>query len=1080
MALASRYGLCVEVWGTLRNRVTAVKDRANRRFPGPHFELRRKGPVIASTGRMMLWLLAAVAAGSAVLFVAAGWLLWSGPISLQPLVPYVRDALNSNVQGVRIDLEDTVLAWAGWERAIDVRVVGARLLDSENRVIAGVPEISLGVSGAALLGGRLAFTRIELLRPRITLFRDEQGSFGIGTDDDAGQDAGVVLSALADRLRARREAGASTELLSRVGVRDARVTLVDRVLNRTLRSTEVGISLTRDAAGISGRASGLLELDGAATSVAVRLSHVRDSGKVAVNVSVFALEPSRLATYHPSLSGLGGLGTPVDGVVDLTLSAEGIVGAVAFDLAASPGRVRLPRYFDDDLALRRLAVKGRILEGFSGVQFDDLFVDLGDASASASGSIEFGERSAVTLEGSFENLPVDALRRYWPNDFLSRSRDWVTARFSGGKIARGGVRLTVSPETRVGRGLREDALDLALDFEGVSARYLPGMPRLVDARGSMRMTGSTIALTVESGRVGDVAISEGDVRVDGLSAPEKTAHVEFVGSGEVSDVLAVLAHAPFRLFDSDRIRPETMSGSSATRVRLELPLKPGLRGREVKYAAAANLRGLAAPSFVRGHALSDGDMQIRLDANGIEASGTASIDGAPFDFEWRRAFRPAGSAAGSLSLTASLDDGHRRALGLPSLPRVAGVTPVDARIHTEGREIVGVDVAADLTSARLDVPELVWSKSAGEGATLRMAAAPSGEGGGWAASFELSGPGLKAVGEGELDADNELRRLDLSLLETGETSVSVSVRPREPEGFVVALEGRRLDMRPYVAGLFGAGNSRPIPPLMLSARIGEILIDDRRGLTDVNGRAVHSGESWREIEAEGVLTGGASVRVSLGGRSGGLRLAVDSDDAGALAKSLGVLDGIVGGRFELTATIDETLPSRPLSGKVAIYDFKVANMPVFARLLTVASLTGIANLFDGEGISFVRFEAPFDLRDGRLAIEGARAVGPALGVTLEGELDRERDRVALRGTLVPSYTLNSLLGYVPFFGRLFVGREGEGVFAIAYAVDGPTGEPEVTVNPLSALAPGFLRSFVSGDWGAADGAPPEEDSPRSE
>ena len=699
-------------------------------------------------------------------------------------------------------------------------------------------------------------------------------------------------------------------------------------------------------------------------------------------------------------------------------------------------------------------------------------------------SIDFGERPAVALEGSFENLPVDALRRYWPNDFLSRSRDWVTARFSGGKIVRGAVRLEVSPETRVGRGLREDALDLALDFEGVSARYLAGMPRLVDARGSMRMTGSTIALAVDGGRVGEVAISEGDVRVEGLSTPDKTIHVEFVGSGEVSDVLTVLAHAPFRLLESDRVRPETVSGSSATRVRLELPLKAGLQGHEVKYVAASNLQGLGVSPLAGDRALADGDMLVRLDTNGIDASGAASIDGVPFEFEWRQAFRPVGAAAGSLSLTANLDDGHRRTLGLPSLPRVAGVTPVDARIRIEGRKIAGVDATADLTAARLDVPELVWSKPAGAGATLWMDAAPPGEDGGWAASFELSGPGLKAVGRGQLDAGNEMRSLDLSLLEVGETSVSVSVRPRAPEGFVIAVEGRRLDMGPYVAGLSDAGNSRTIPPLVLSVRVGEVLIDDRRGLADVNGRAVHSGASWREIEAEGVLTGGASVRVSLGDGAGGSHLAVNSDDAGALAKALGVFDGVVGGRLELTAAIDETLPSRPVSGRIGIDGFKIANMPVLARLLTVASLTGIVNLFDGEGISFTRFEAPFDLRDGRLEIGEARAVGPALGVTLEGTLDRPRDRIALRGTLVPSYTLNSLIGNVPFFGKLFVGKEGEGVFAITYAIDGPIGEPEVTVNPLSALAPGFLRSLVSGDWGSADGAPedgaPEEDPPRSE
>ncbi len=42
------------------------------------------------------------------------------------------------------------------------------------------------------------------------------------------------------------------------------------------------------------------------------------------------------------------------------------------------------------------------------------------------------------------------------------------------------------------------------------------------------------------------------------------------------------------------------------------------------------------------------------------------------------------------------------------------------------------------------------------------------------------------------------------------------------------------------------------------------------------------------------------------------------------------------------------------------------------------------------------------------------------------------------------------------------GGEGEGVFAATYKVSGKTAEPEVSVNPLAALAPGFLRNLFSG------------------
>ncbi len=75
----------------------------------------------------------------------------------------------------------------------------------------------------------------------------------------------------------------------------------------------------------------------------------------------------------------------------------------------------------------------------------------------------------------------------------------------------------------------------------------------------------------------------------------------------------------------------------------------------------------------------------------------------------------------------------------------------------------------------------------------------------------------------------------------------------------------------------------------------------------------------------------------------------------------------------------------------------------------------------------------------------------------------------LRGTLVPSYTLNSLLGNIPILGMLLTGGEGEGVFALTYRVRGSVESPTVSVNPLSVLAPGFLRRFVTAFEG---GEPP--------
>jgi hypothetical protein len=54
------------------------------------------------------------------------------------------------------------------------------------------------------------------------------------------------------------------------------------------------------------------------------------------------------------------------------------------------------------------------------------------------------------------------------------------------------------------------------------------------------------------------------------------------------------------------------------------------------------------------------------------------------------------------------------------------------------------------------------------------------------------------------------------------------------------------------------------------------------------------------------------------------------------------------------------------------------------------------------------------------------------------------------------------------------GGEGEGLLAVTYHMTGDLGDPEVSVNPLSALAPGFLRGLFIGTGGSG-----EDDQPRA-
>jgi hypothetical protein len=60
---------------------------------------------------------------------------------------------------------------------------------------------------------------------------------------------------------------------------------------------------------------------------------------------------------------------------------------------------------------------------------------------------------------------------------------------------------------------------------------------------------------------------------------------------------------------------------------------------------------------------------------------------------------------------------------------------------------------------------------------------------------------------------------------------------------------------------------------------------------------------------------------------------------------------------------------------------------------------------------------------------------------------------------VPLYGLNSAFGAIPILGRVLVGRQGEGVVGITFAIKGKLDDPTVLVNPMSVMAPGIFRQI---------------------
>lgn len=138
-----------------------------------------------------------------------------------------------------------------------------------------------------------------------------------------------------------------------------------------------------------------------------------------------------------------------------------------------------------------------------------------------------------------------------------------------------------------------------------------------------------------------------------------------------------------------------------------------------------------------------------------------------------------------------------------------------------------------------------------------------------------------------------------------------------------------------------------------------------------------------------------------------------------------------------------------------------------AALFNAISVVGLVDQMAGQGILFSEIDGQMRISSNSIRILEGSAVGPSIGLSVDGTVDTDRKWLNLRGVVSPIYVLNAI-------GSVLT-RKGEGVIGFNYTLTGPMNRPDVWVNPLSGLAPGFLRNLLR----APSDLPPVSPSPNA-
>jgi hypothetical protein len=819
-----------------------------------------------------------------------------------------------------------------------------------------------------------------------------------------------------------------------------------------VQSPALGWLAPLDAA-LSGTLSARFDPAGGLIALGGRLSAGAGEIRPDPAAAPIALEGAALAFAYDPATGMVHL--PEVAVQSATLRL-GASGDIALD-GAGP----VPRAFRGDFALRSVTLDpagtfaapltfedGRLAADLRLAPFAftlrDLTLTDADRRLSVRGQVaaEAGGWT-VALDAGTDRIAADRLLMLWPPGLLPGTRAWLD------RNVREGVLTDVRAALRAGPGGGAPRLSLDYDYHAATVRLLPGFPPLTAVEGHATLADNVYTLHARGGRIeppegGPIDIAGSVFRVPDTTRMPGVAEITVEAGGSVTAVLSLLDQPPFGFAAAAGIAPAVAAGTARVTAEITLPLAPGLTPRDVTFAARGMLGDVTSTVLIPGRRLAAETLRVVADNAGVEIAGALTLDGVPANLVWRRSLGP-GAGPARVTGTVALSPAFARAF-LPTLPTgtVTGVGKASVTLDLPRGAPPLLRLTSDLAGLRLALPALGWDKPPAQAgraeALLRLGPAPVIE------RLAVETPGLSAEGAGRFRAGGGLDRLEFGRVRAaGWLDAAVRL---DGDG-TVTVGGGRID----IAGMPGAGGGGS--PLVLDGTT--VRLTDRIALTDVAGR-IEAGIG-RPGRLAARLNGAAPVALQLEG--GALRLT--ADDAGAALTAAGLFERARGGTLDLVLRPDRG----GYAGRIEMQRLRVVEMPVLAEILNAASIVGLIDQLSAGGLPFNRVSAGLRLDGPVLTVTDGIAEGPSFGVTLAGRYDMAADRLAMDGVLSPLYILNGI-------GQVLT-RPGEGMFGFTYRLSGPASRPRVAVNPLSVLAPGFLRNAFRAEPG---GTPPAADTQR--
>lgn len=653
----------------------------------------------------------------------------------------------------------------------------------------------------------------------------------------------------------------------------------------------------------------------------------------------------------------------------------------------------------------------------------------------------------LRLDGRMPGVARDRILQLWPERLAPKPRVWVAKNVLGGDLSD----VVLAVRSKAGS---KPKVTLGFAFDDAEVRFLKYLPPMTGASGHASWMDQRFVIMAETGQVlapqgGVIDASGTSFVIPNTSVKEGPAQVQLNASGPIPAVLSLLDQKPFQ-FMTKAGRPVTIAqGRAKARGTIDVRLKKGLPPEDVGLDLQATLSDVSSDQIIPDKKMTAGSLAVTVQDKLLRISGDGLVGAVPFNGVWELPLGKGGGGKSVVQATVELSQRFVKEfkIGLPDYS-YSGVGEAQLRVDLAKGKPAEFKLTSDLRGVGLALPPLGWSKPAKKTgvllATGRLTQPPVVD------ELVIEGAELKARGQVTLQADGGLNAVSLTSVTLADwLDVEVDILGRgQGRPVAITVNAGQVDSRGLSRAVRQASGTGAAASGLISVALDRLQISDGIALTNFKGEFDPNGGLSGIFSAQ--INGDTEIAGKIIPHDNGSAFEITSADGGGVLRSAGILEKARHGEFKMR--LNPTATAGTYDGHLKILNTRLRGAPAIAELLNAVSVIGLLEQMSDTGIHFAEVEARFQLTPKNVVISQSSAVGPSMGVSMDGLYNFTTGEMDFQGVVSPVYVLNVL-------GRLVAPRKGEGLFGFNYRLSGKSSDPKVEVNPLSVLTPGFFRDI---------------------